>query len=92
MAHTNITERRAYVKSIMELGEITRMQIREVAVKFSCTYSTICADIAMINKKGEYTICPGKSTKNIVLKRDNHTCQYCGAVDKKLLVDHVIPT
>ena len=34
-----------------------------------------------------------KRTRYEVLKRDNHTCRYCGATapDVKLHVDHVIP-
>ncbi len=30
------------------------------------------------------------SRKNI-LKRDNHTCQYCGAHSTRLTIDHIIP-
>lgn len=35
-----------------------------------------------------------KRTRYEVLKRDNHTCRYCGATapDAKLTVDHVLPT
>ena len=28
---------------------------------------------------------------NIVFKRDNYTCQYCGKVGEKLEADHIIP-
>ena len=30
-------------------------------------------------------------SKRNVLKRDNHQCQYCGATDKKLTIDHIVP-
>ena len=30
-------------------------------------------------------------SKRNILKRDNHQCQYCGATDKKLTLDHIIP-
>lgn len=31
-----------------------------------------------------------KPSKNLIYKRDNHTCQYCGS-KKSLTIDHVIP-
>lgn len=31
-----------------------------------------------------------KPSRAMIYKRDNHTCQYCGAT-KKLTIDHVIP-
>lgn len=33
----------------------------------------------------------GKPSKKAILKRDHHTCQYCGSF-KQLTVDHIIPT
>lgn len=33
----------------------------------------------------------GKPSKKAILKRDHHTCQYCGSF-KNLTVDHIIPT
>ena len=33
----------------------------------------------------------GKPSKKAILKRDHHTCQYCGSF-KSLTVDHIIPT
>jgi len=30
-------------------------------------------------------------TKRNILKRDNYTCQYCGAKNKQMTTDHVIP-
>lgn len=30
-------------------------------------------------------------SKRNILKRDNHECQYCGATDGKLTIDHVVP-
>ena len=30
-------------------------------------------------------------TKKNILKRDGYICQYCGSVDRKMTVDHVIP-
>ncbi len=30
-------------------------------------------------------------SKRNILKRDNHQCQYCGKVDRKMSIDHVIP-
>lgn len=33
-----------------------------------------------------------KRTRYEVLRRDNHTCRYCHAIDSPLTVDHVIPT
>jgi hypothetical protein len=32
-----------------------------------------------------------KRTRYEVLKRDNHTCRYCHAIDSPLTVDHVLP-
>lgn len=32
-----------------------------------------------------------KPTRNLILKRDKHTCQYCGYRGDKLTVDHIIP-
>lgn len=29
--------------------------------------------------------------KQQVFARDNHTCQYCGATDKRIIAEHVIP-
>lgn len=31
-----------------------------------------------------------KPSRNLIYKRDNHTCQYCGS-KKSLTIDHVIP-
>lgn len=33
----------------------------------------------------------GKPTRSLILKRDHHTCQYCGYHGEKLTVDHVFP-
>lgn len=30
-------------------------------------------------------------SKRNVLKRDSYQCQYCGAVDRKMTIDHVVP-
>lgn len=30
-------------------------------------------------------------SKRNVLKRDNYQCQYCGLVDRKMTIDHVVP-
>lgn len=32
-----------------------------------------------------------KPTRNLILKRDKHTCQYCGYRGDKITVDHVVP-
>jgi len=32
-----------------------------------------------------------KLTRREVFRRDNYTCQYCGKLDAKLTVDHVLP-
>lgn len=91
MAHLNIDERRLYVQSKMGLSGLTRIEIKEAAAKFGCSYSAITADIAMINRTGGFTIYPGKGTKIAILKRDKNTCQYCLRNDNELIVDHVIP-
>lgn len=33
----------------------------------------------------------GKPTRSLILKRDRHTCQYCGYAGEKLTIDHVLP-
>ena len=33
----------------------------------------------------------GKPTRSLILKRDNHTCQYCGYRGDRLTIDHVVP-
>lgn len=33
----------------------------------------------------------GKPTRTLILKRDNHTCQYCEYRGPKLTIDHIIP-
>lgn len=33
----------------------------------------------------------GKPTRALILKRDNHTCQYCEYTGPKLTLDHVLP-
>lgn len=35
-------------------------------------------------------IMANKPSRNMVYKRDDHTCQYCGSI-KNLTIDHVIP-
>ena len=30
-------------------------------------------------------------TRKNILKRDNHTCQYCGIISKNITIDHIIP-
>ena len=30
-------------------------------------------------------------SKRNILKRDNHQCQYCGRIDRKMTIDHIIP-
>lgn len=92
MAHLNIDERRAYVKSILTTDILHPKTIKEAAIKFNCSYSAVYADIAMIKSKGAYTLYPGRNIKDAVLLRDNYTCQYCGKTDCDIYVDHVIPT
>ena len=41
-----------------------------------------------------YIRVPGKRiilTRKNILKRDSHTCQYCGKINVPLTVDHVLP-
>lgn len=92
MAHMNINERRSYVKSRMQIAEMTPGEIKYAAGLFGCSYAAICADMAMIISKGEYTLYPCRRTKDAVIERDNYTCQYCGKTNCTLFVDHVIPT
>lgn len=33
----------------------------------------------------------GKPTRTLILKRDNHTCQYCEYKGPKLTIDHILP-
>lgn len=33
----------------------------------------------------------GKPTRTLILKRDKHTCQYCGYTGDKLTIDHLLP-
>lgn len=33
----------------------------------------------------------GKPTRALILKRDNHTCQYCEYKGPKLTIDHILP-
>lgn len=33
----------------------------------------------------------GKPTRTLILKRDNHTCQYCDYKGAKLTIDHILP-
>lgn len=33
----------------------------------------------------------GKPTRALILKRDNHTCQYCDYTGPKLTIDHILP-
>lgn len=30
-------------------------------------------------------------SKRNILKRDNYQCQYCGTVDRKMTIDHIVP-
>ena len=50
--------------------------------------------VPSIVRLGFYIKIPQKrillSRKNVI-KRDNHTCQYCGSKDGSMTVDHVIP-
>jgi 5-methylcytosine-specific restriction endonuclease McrA len=39
--------------------------------------------------KKPYT--PVKLSRKSILTRDNYTCQYCGAKEKQMTVDHVVP-
>jgi hypothetical protein len=75
----------------MKQGEMLPIEIKEIAVEFNCSYSAILADIAMIKSRGNFTIYPGRNTKDKVLERDAYTCQYCCRNDRYMLVDHVIP-
>lgn len=45
-------------------------------------------------ERGDASMAVSKRTRYEVLKRDNHTCRYCGgaAPDVVLTVDHVVPT
>lgn len=33
----------------------------------------------------------GRPTRALILKRDNHTCKYCGYAGQNLTIDHVLP-
>ncbi|MEW4211594.1 DNRLRE domain-containing protein [Priestia megaterium] len=45
--------------------------------------------IAKYNRKKYYGTTPTKASRNEVLKRDNHTCQYCGSTNKhRMAADH----
>ena len=33
----------------------------------------------------------GKPTRSLILKRDGHTCQYCGYKGPNLTIDHILP-
>lgn len=87
MALDNIYERRHKVAELIK-SEYLISDLKQIAREFKCSYTTILADIAAINNTKKQTIYPSAKTKNIVLNRDNYTCQYCGNHGE--FVDHVI--
>lgn len=91
MAHINIEERRIAVAALLKSKNATTKEFKAIAEKFNCSYSAIISDKTFLISRYKYTVFPSRKVKQIILERDNYTCQYCGKQNCKLIVDHVIP-
>lgn len=94
MAHPNILQRQAKVWKLLDEGELTHSEIKNLmSVEFECHKSAIHADIIQyMTKDVEETIYQSKHIREEIFKRDHGICQYCG--DKNAdnyVVEHVIP-
>jgi 5-methylcytosine-specific restriction endonuclease McrA len=67
--------RRAFVLVLKKKAQVLSRQVIRLL-------SYIRLPMSRINAK--------KPSRNLILKRDNFTCQYCGA-DRNLTIDHVLP-
>lgn len=95
MAHPNIEERRAFVKSLLDSGvEINFGKMVEISEKFNCTHSAIRADVYALKRDSRLST-PHVSSRmrQTIRERDNFTCQYCGVhrTSDELIIEHVIP-
>lgn len=91
MAHANIDERRAAVRVMVDGGLYSIRRSKELATEYGCTYGAIRNDIVFIYRKNDLPIFPSKNLKIKILVRDGYACRYCGATDRYMVVDHVIP-
>ena len=91
MANENINERRAAITELIK-GDFTVADLKRIAKEFGAPYTSIIQDVTFLRREYDYTVYPSVKTKKLILARDNYTCQYCLATDKRLVVDHVIPS
>ena len=69
-----------------EIIETTDRYLHSVSAAFSIP--AIVRLLGYIHARHRWNI---QLTKQNVLKRDRRTCQYCGATEKYMTVDHIIP-
>ena len=69
-----------------EIIESTGNYVHSVSVRFDIP--SIIRLLVYVNISKKFNIQP---TKQNILKRDHHTCQYCGKTEGTMTVDHVIP-
>ena len=90
MAHLNIDERRRAVEDVIKTGFNVK-KLKEIAIKYGCSYSACYSDFAYLQNKTGITLYPCPSVKENVRKRDNNSCQYCGDNKSIMIIEHVIP-
>lgn len=94
MAHPNIFQRRTKVWRLLDEGELSHSEIKNLlSVEFNCHKSAIHADIVQYMTRGvTETIYQSKSVREKVHERDKGVCQYCGAANaNSYIVEHIIP-
>jgi len=90
MAHLNIDERRSIVVKSMKSG-YSRKIAKQIANEFNCSLTAIYMDYALLFRKISAPVLVNKKRKQLILNRDNHTCQYCGSKKERLIIEHIIP-
>ena len=74
-----------YFTDKVEIIENSNNIVRSIYIEFQIP-SIIRLKKYVYVKKKELSL-----TRKNVLKRDGHTCQYCGSITSQLTIDHIIP-
>ena len=90
MAYDNIDQRRQEILELIKKNEATSKNIRLVAEKYKCSYSSVSADRIYLMHKGEHSLYVNPKNRAFIKERDKF-CQYCGYVTDNMIIEHVIP-
>ena len=90
MAHANIYERYKKIKQLMGDKWCSR-KANIIKREFDCSVGAVYSSFIEINRGERELLYPSPSLKKRVIKRDLHTCQYCGDNSGLIIAEHVVP-